>query len=181
MPLTPGLKNVEALFRKAGREFTRAVEASGPTSMADHFYNFCVTVNSFEDFLLERLAKTTPVERRPIVSKWRRFPLVGAVNDIANSAKHFQLRHVKSGQPRPASIRRVRHSRSGESYALFTDDGGIDIRLRRAPSMVVVLKDGATYDIYAFMQDVLTFWKNELAQHGIRVYPPQGLAAKWRQ
>ncbi len=47
--------------------------------------------------------------------------------------------------------------------------------------MVVVLKDGATYDIYAFMQDVLTFWKNELAQHGIRVYPPQGLAAKWRQ
>ena len=98
MALTPRLDSLEAMFRKLERELVRTFHHHNLTHKADHFYNFCITAHSVRDYFLERLGKITRAHRKPFNDTWSKNPVLVAVADIANTAKHFQLRHP-NGSP----------------------------------------------------------------------------------
>lgn len=168
--LTPRLDTVEALFRKLKREFVRAYHHSHVTHKADHFYNFCITAQSLRDFYLERIGKASKHDRRPFELLWSKVPVVVAVADIANSAKHFQLREPGSGSPR---IPRTRKVGAGKTSAvdLYVDDKEKLHAIKRTGilTLVVTLGDGFRFELYSFMEAVLEYWRVELANIGIKV------------
>lgn len=162
MALVAKLNTIEALFRKAERERFRALNQSVPLHLADHFYNFCVTAHSFRDYLKVRLALPNGTDRI-LQHRWDSAPLLVAVKDIANSAKHFQLYKT----PR---TRRVRHARTSGVKIIFTDDGEIEgIRVPQVPTIYVVLENGERRDLESFLDAVLKYWQSELSAHGIRM------------
>lgn len=167
MALTPSLDSVESLFRKAEREQYRAHHQRGAIHKADHFYNFCITVDSLRDYLLERLGKVTSKERRLVESELLENSLIVTVADVANTAKHFQLR-ARSGVTRNAKAKSVKHART-TMYDIFLDEHQ-DIVVKKRPSQAtlhITNEDNSRYDLYVFMHDVLEFWTGELTRHGV--------------
>lgn len=166
--LTPGLNTVEGLFRKLEREFVRAFHHSNQVHKADHFYNFCITAHSLKDHLLERLGKTTDAAKQPYHDAWSKIPVLVAAADIANSAKHFQLRDRRTGLPRRPRTREVGAGRTSGADVYVNAVG--DVRIVRRTgirTIVVTLEDGRRFELYQFMDAVTKYWRQELASLGI--------------
>ncbi|MDR3099428.1 MAG: hypothetical protein LBV73_20455, partial [Paraburkholderia sp.] len=94
MTLTPSLNSPEALYGKLERESYRAFHCRDPIHKADHFFNFCITAHAMRDYVLERLGKIQKDEQQPFIDEWNKCPLLVAAGEIANTAKHFQLRYT---------------------------------------------------------------------------------------
>ena len=168
MGLTPTLDSVEALFRKLEREAYRAFHAPRPIHQADHFYNFCITAHAMRDYFLERHAALKGTQRQRYEDAWKQRPLLVAVKEIANSSKHFQLRHRRGGV-RPAQTPSVRQIKSGVVDIFMNQRGDLRAVPIDAPDISVRLSDGTRYQLYEFTTDVLSYWRGFLTANGIRV------------
>lgn len=169
MTLSPTLGSIEALYRKLERESVRALHHGSLTHKADHFYNFCITAHSMRDHLLERLGKLQPQDRQPFVTAWEQEPSIVAIADIANTAKHFQLR-TKSGQTRSPRTQKVGSGATTVFDILLASDGKPIARKRSGvKTIVVTLEGGKRLEMYQFMASVMSYWKGMLSSHNIRV------------
>jgi hypothetical protein len=169
LALTPRLETIEGLFRKLQREQHRAFHHPDMTHKADHFLNFCTTAHSLRDYLLERLGNVSDRDRQPYHDAWSKNPLIHAVAEIANSAKHFQLRFRKTGAPRAPATRRVRRGRASVVHVFSNDMGELKVEKQtNVPTYYVHLSDGTSHELYSFMSAVEQHWSAELRGHGIR-------------
>jgi hypothetical protein len=169
MALAPRLETIEGLFRKLQREQYRAFHHPDMTHKADHFLNFCNTAHSLRDYLLERLGKVSALDCQPFHDAWSKSPFIRAVADIANSAKHFQLRDSKTKALRTPTTQRVRPGRTTVVRVLANDAGDIKVeRHTNVPTYYVHLSDGTSHELYSFMSAVEKHWLAELRSHGIR-------------
>ncbi len=168
MALAPSLGSVEALFRKAEREAYRAFHAPRPLHQADHFFNFCITAHALRDYFFERKGLTNSRQTKPYKDSWDQEPIIVAVQEIANRSKHFQLRY-RSGSLRPVSTGGVRQTRSGVMHIFMDDAGAIEAVPGVMSDMIVRLSDGQRYQLWEFTSHVLSYWRDLLARHGIKV------------
>src|SRR5256885_16114525 len=108
--LAPTLDSIPALYRKLQREEYRAFHHPDLLDKSDHFFNFCVTAHSLRDYFLEWAGKIAPSDRQPFEMAWAQEPILVAVAEIANSAKHFILRNRAGAArvPRTKGVRRRR-------------------------------------------------------------------------
>jgi hypothetical protein len=165
--LTPKLDTIEALYRKLERECYRTMHASNAVHQADHFYNFCITAHAMRDYLLERLGCQTPPDQ--LRHTWETNPELVAVADIANSVKHFTLRHPRTRAPRQALTREVKPARHTMVDFYLSVDGTLESRKRRGvPTLTITPFHGHPMQVYTFMKRVLAYWKGCLGTHGVR-------------
>ena len=150
------------------REQYRAFHARRPLHKADHFVNFCVTAHSLRDYVLEHHGKLTDSERAPYHLEWSSRPLLQAVSEVANSAKHFVLR-TSSGKAKILKTRRVAAAHSDFVDVYLARDEALINRFRRGPDIVIALSNGCRYDLYGFTADVVTYWRTYLRDAGFRV------------
>jgi hypothetical protein len=149
--LTPRLETVESLFRKLQREQYRAFHHSNMTHKADHFLNFCTTAQSLKDYLLERLGRISNRDREPFYDTWSKSPHMRAVADIANTAKHFQLRHRRTRTPRVPETEGVRRGRTTLMKVLVNEEGAVNVvRKTNVPAYYVHLSDHTSHELYSF-------------------------------
>ena len=169
MALTPKLDSLAKLFEKLERELVRAFHHKNPTHKADHFYNFCITAHSLRDYLLEHLGKLASADTQPLHEAWSKSAVLVAVGEIANTAKHFQLRkHDKS--LKLLKTEGVRSGRTTIAEVYVNDRGQFLVKKRSNVSTYVVkVEGGKNFELYAFMDEVVKYWKSELKAHGIRV------------
>ena len=170
MALTPKLGSLEAAFRKLERELVRSFHERNPTHRADYFFNFCITAQSLRDYFFERLNKISPADQQPVNDAWALVPTIVAVSDIANTAKHFQLRDRKTKLPRAPRTIRVRRGRTTEAHVYTNANGEFQVVKRTGvPTYVVEVQGGKTYELYAFMAEVVDFWRAQLKSYGIKI------------
>lgn len=170
MALTPTLNTVEALFRKMERELVRAHHHPNRIHKSDHFFNFCITANSLKDYFLERFGKVHAADQSPLLEIWADIPVLVAVGDIANSAKHFQLRDPRSRSPRTPRTKTVRPGKHSGADMFVDSDGDFYVVKRTDfPTIFVTLEDGSRFEMYAFMNEVTSYWRDQLEDVGIYV------------
>ena len=167
MAVAPTLRSVQALYGKLEREAYRAFHHRKVVHKADHFYNFCVTAHSMRDYYIECVSATAS-ETSSFHRMWSQEPLIAAVADIANSAKHFMLRD-STRHPRSPRLKGVRRSRSGVFDVYQTSDGELLTNVESRPDLVVTLLDGSRYELYSFVFRVLEYWRLFLRTRGIKV------------
>jgi hypothetical protein len=167
--LTPTLGSVEALFRKLERESYRAFHSRNAIHKADHFLNFCITAHSLRDYYFERMNLVTSAEQQPFHEAWSSQPLLVAVADIANSAKHFVLREFRTKairKPRTGPVR----LRKGSVMEFYLDAvGQLQTVQAGIPDVRVTLSDGTRHELFSFMAGVLHYWTSYLRANGIRL------------
>jgi len=169
MPLAPRLNSPASLLRKLEREAYRAFHARTPLQKSDHFYNFCVTASSMRDYCHEYSGRTTKAQRKPHEQVWWRDPLLAATFEIANSAKHFELRDLNTGKPRSPSTRTVRTQKSSFVDIYVNAAGEHKAVQVQRPETWVTLSDGTRHELYAFTSAVVNHWRTYLASLGLRV------------
>jgi hypothetical protein len=170
MALTPGLNSLEAMFRKLERELVRTYHERNLTHKADHFYNFCISAHSIRDYALERLGKILPADQQPLNELWAKNMALVAVSEIANTAKHFQLRHDKKRLPRTTKTKRVRQGLTTNALFFTNESGELEtIKMIGVPTYVIEVDGGRKFELYEFMDTVVTYWRAELKGYGIQV------------
>ncbi len=169
MALAPRLDSPAALLCKLEREAYRAFHAKTPLQKSDHFYNFCVTASSMRDYCHEYSRHMTKPQRKPQEQVWWKNPLLVATFDIANSAKHFELRDLITGKARSPSTRTVRTQKSS-FVDIYVNAAGEHkaVQVQRSETWVT-LSDGSRHELYAFTNGVVSYWRTYLASIGVRV------------
>lgn len=167
MNLTLNLTSLKALFRKLERESYRAYHASSRIHKADHFLNFCVTAQSFRDYLLDDLGHLTLLEKKPFHLDWDEDALLVAVAEIANSSKHFRLRY-SNGLLKTVRTREVVQTISGFVDIYCDGEGSVSAVQVEKADIEVVLSDGRRFALHKFTASVLNYWRQRLEQHGLR-------------
>jgi hypothetical protein len=166
--LAPTLDSIPALFRKLQREEYRAFHHPDRLHKADHFFNFCVTAHSLRDYYLEWAGKIAPSDRQPLETAWAQESILVAVADIANSAKHFVLRN-RAGVARVPRTKRVRRQRAVVVDVFVDSRGDFSFAPRSVPDLAVTVSDGRRFELYAFMDAVVTYWRDYLRVKGIKL------------
>lgn len=169
MVLTARNSSPLSLYRKLEREAYRAFHAKTPLHKADHFFNFCVTAASMRDYTLEHLNLVSSLQKQPYHDFWAAQPAIVAATEIANLSKHFVLRDRGTRLIKQAKTRTVRMKRAA-FVALYVNSAGDMKALRSERAEVsVTLSDGKVLELYAFVNEILTFWKSSLESLGFRV------------
>ncbi|SRR6266480_4212 len=133
---------------------------------ADHFYNFCITAHSLKDAILAHLQITAELDKQSKHAEWNAHPLLKAATEIANTAKHFELRKsptTKALAPTRSTVVEVRIAESGEIKNVPIE----------VPDYKVVLPDHTEVPVYEFTRGIIDFWRAYLESNGIP-YKPQG-------
>ncbi len=164
--LAPTLATIPALYRKLEREEHRAFHHADLLHKADHFFNFCITAHSIRDYFLERAGKTATKDRQLFDDTWSQEPLLVAVADIANSAKHFVLR-TRQGALRTPRTKRVLRRRSLVVDVYVSATGELKFLPRAVPDLNVTVSDGRKFELYSFMDAVTDYWGRFLRSKGI--------------
>lgn len=122
-----------------------------------------------QDHLLEHLGMVVSGADTAFRERWQQEPAILATADIANSTKHFVLRHPKSKQPRAVPTKSVK--RGSSKYVDIYEDqqGNYQAKFVSIPDYYVRLSDGSRHNLHSFMEAVLAFWRNELALYGLRI------------
>jgi hypothetical protein len=168
--LTPRLDSVEALLDKALREQYRALHEADAGHKADHLYNFCITAHSLRDFLLERLGKVMPVDQQPFNDRWSKEPVLRAIGDNANSAKHLQLRDRTTRLPKMPKTKAVRAGRTTHVNVFVSDAGEVKlVKDRRVRTYYVTIDGGRELELSAFIDEAIKYWRSELKSHGMKL------------
>lgn len=171
--LTPTLLSPSDLLHKLEREMWRAFHHSNHVHKADHFYNFCVTSLAMKDHFFEwkgiSPTKNEEAQRKPYYDFWNAIPELLAASEIANSMKHFVLRHP-NGNQKATKTKLVRRSRTSVTHAYVSNAGSIKIvRDRNAPSITLEFEGGEKFKLYEFMDTVVRQWQNFLLAEGVPI------------
>ena len=168
--LTPTVSTPAALLRKAEREQYRAYHHPSPTHKADHLLNFCITVHSLRDHYCEHAGILTSEARTSLECTWRAQPLLVAVAEIANTAKHFQLRQRRGKRaPLTARTKRVRRGRTRGADVYIDRDGHLHLLGTTAPDWKVTLSDGRSLSLFTFTDGVLAYWRTFFRSNGLTI------------
>lgn len=169
MPLAARIGSPLALFRKMERESYRAFHAKTPLHKADHFFNFCVTASSMRDDVLEHLGKIDRADKQPYFDSWAKVPALVAAGEISNSSKHFILRESKTGKAKQPVTRAVRMRKSA-FVEFYVNVGGQLSAIQVTRSEVsFTLSDGNVLELYAFSDNVCSYWKKYLTNIWLNV------------
>ncbi len=163
--LNPTLRAPLDVLHKLEREMHRAFHHRNYVHKADHFYNFCITAHSLKDAFLTHLQITADPEKQSRHAEWNTKPLLKAATEIANTAKHFELRKsptTKALAPTRSSVVEVRIAESGEVKNIPIE----------VPDYKVVLPDHTEVPVYEFTRGIIDFWRAYLESSGIP-YKPQ--------
>jgi len=169
MPLAYSVGSIPDLYRKLERESYRAYHADSPMHKADHFFNFCVTAHSMRDYCLEHLGLILDSDKQPFYEVWNAVPLLVAVQEIANSSKHYVLRNSKNKIVKALKTRTVR-----SRYSTFVDiyeneQKDCKFVLVKRPDVSVTLSDGKVFLLSQFTHEVMEYWRSYLLKHGIKL------------
>jgi hypothetical protein len=169
MTLAPSLTSPAALYRKLEREAYRAYHSRRSIHKADHFFNFCVTAHAMRDYVLEHLGKTNPEEKQLFHSRWDSISALIAVQEIANSSKHFVLRIRKTERLKVAKTKAVQMRKSVFIDIYANSKGEFKVVPVEAPDVSVKLSDGNAMMLHQFTREVMEHWRKELSKHGIAI------------
>lgn len=169
--LAPTLGTIVELFWKAEREHYRTWHARNAVHKADHFFNFCVTTHALRDYYLETApdAPFTAAAKNKLHQEWNRVDVICAVKDIANTAKHWQLKA-------PPSTKEVRLRDNSAADIYLSDGGKIVTQEVIVPAWTVEVHKGRDYDTWHFLETVLEYWRGFLVTKGITIpHQPRSL------
>ena len=181
MSLKQSLNSIEALYRKLERESYRAYHERDGIHKTDHFYNFCITAQALRDYFFERKGLTELQQKKPYYELWKKNEFLVAVSEIANTAKHFTLRDIRTSKPKQAKTKKVRTNKSKFVDIYINDKDEIITHMTEAPDCVVTLENGSKYHLYMFTRKVLEYWYNFLKSESIpiRRQSLKRLVGKW--
>jgi len=163
--LNPTLQAPLDVLHKLEREMHRAFHHRNYVHKADYFYNFCITAHSLKDATLTHLQITAELDKQSKHAEWNAHPLLKAATEIANTAKHFELRKsttTKALAPTRSTVVEVRIADSGEVKNILIE----------VPDYKVVLPDHTEVPVFEFTRGVIDFWRTCLGASGIP-YKPQ--------
>ena len=169
MSLQQPLSSIEALYRKLERESYRAYHERDRIHKADHFYNFCITAQALRDYFFERKGLIQSQQKQPFNDLWKKNEFLVAVSEIANTAKHFMLRDLKTRKPKQVKTKKVRVKKSKFIDIYMNDEGDIYTEEIFAPDCVVTLENGSKYHLYTFTKEVLEYWYKFLKSNSIPI------------
>ena len=157
--LRPTLATIEGMYHKLGREWHRTWHARDLVHKADHFYNFSITARALCDYYL--MVMQVP-NRQKQEQEWCDVPVLAAVRDIANSVKHFTLNY----SPKTDSLTPT----TGLTVDVFQQPTG-DLLLYEVegPDIVVTMRSGEEYDLYAMLSGVNDYWQAFLTKKGVEL------------
>ena len=163
-PLTPHLGTIGQIYLKVLRERRRTWHARDPIHKADHFYNFCITAHSLRDYFLhhngwggDREKHCSEIQEQH--AEWNSEEMLRAVQEIANSAKHFSL----NGRPRTKATEET----TGAAVDVLVEAGELSCVKVVIPDFVVTMASGAEYRLWEIMSDVSEYWRQLLTKTGI--------------
>lgn len=169
MSLNRSLNSIEALYRKLEREAYRAYHEKDQIHKMDHFYNFCVTAQSLRDYFFERKKLLSQQQQQPYNDAWNQNRFLVAVSEIANTAKHFTLRNVRTRSPKAVKTKRVRGSKGKFVNIYINQAGELSTKHVEAPDCKITLESGAQYGLYSFTNEVLEYWRHFLKSQSISI------------
>lgn len=114
---------------------------------------------------MAHLQITDKLEKQSKHNKWNANPLLKAASEIANTAKHFELRI-------PPTTRALAPTRSTLIEVHIAESGEIRNVPVEAPDYKVVLPDDTKVPVYEFTSGIINFWRTYFESAGI-VYKPQ--------
>jgi hypothetical protein len=165
MSLLPTISGPADLFEKLMREAERTIGGIDNTARADHFYNFCITALSLRDHMWEHVNAVEENTKDKYRNKWGMTDEVQAAYDIANTLKHFTLRHRGSNTRRIANTRNVVTEQSNLSYHYV--DRPPD--RYKVDSFIIQLKTGESFEMWDFFEAVSQYWESVFAKEGIEL------------
>ena len=92
-----------------------------------------------------------------------------AVSEIANTAKHFTLRDIKTRKPKGTKTKKLRTKKSKFVDIYMNDKDDIFTKEVEAPDCMVTVEDGSKYSLYMFTKEVLDYWYNFLKLQSIPI------------
>ena len=157
---TPHLGTIDQVYQKVLRERYRTWHARDSIHRADHFYNFCITAQSLRDYFLAHKGwgKHCSESQRQH-EEWNSNEVLRAVQEIANSAKHFSLH-------RPPQTKAMEATRSA-AVDVYMDGGKLSCVQAVIPDFLVTMASGKEYDLWETMSAVSEYWRQFLAEAGI--------------
>ena len=165
--LTPHLGTIDQVYQKVLRESYRTWHTKDAIHKADHFYNFCITAHSLRDYFVEHKGwggdpenkRKYHAEREALHAEWGSNERLRAVQEIANSAKHFRLRRP----PRTKGTKKT----TGFSIKVYTDGDALHSVKAGFPDFVVTMASGEEFDLFELMSDVSEYWREFLRAAGL--------------
>ena len=161
--LAPTLQTPSDLLNKLLREQHRAFHAPHPSHVADHLYNFCVTALALRDHLFA-FQSFDDVAKRQFHERWSEEPVRVACREIANTVKHAVLKKQSRTKAAIQSTSRVVN-------VYRAQDGEIVTAPESHPTIVVLLSDHTTVDVWELTQAVIEFWRSYFSTHQINHQP----------
>lgn len=158
--LNPSLRTPLDVLHKLEREMHRAFHHRNYVHKADHFYNFCITAHSLRDAMLRHLGVRSDQEKQAKHVEWSAYPLLKAAGEIANTAKHFELR-------KSPTTKAVAQTRSTVVEVRIATSGEVDNVPIEVPDYKVVLPDRGEIDVFEFTRGIIDFWRGYLETNGI--------------
>jgi len=161
--LAPTLQTIEHLFWKAEREIYRTWHARHAHHKADHLYNFCITAHAFRDYYFKLGLGTSPTkaDKQRLHEEWNQVPVLLAVRDIANSAKHWRL-------VRPSDARGMLLDTEGAVDVYMSEDEMVLDRVQM-PGWFIEVSPDVRYDTWSFLTEVLDYWRGFLHSKDILI------------
>lgn len=159
--LAPTLLTIENLFWKVERESYRTWHARNAYHKADHLYNFCISAHALRDYYFKMGLDSPPPEdaKRRQHEEWNHVPVLVAVRDIANSAKHWKLR-------RPADTIGVQPG-SDVSVDVYMSEDETMLDQVSIPAWVIEITPDTKYDTWSFLSEVMEYWRKFLDSKGV--------------
>ena len=158
--LTPHLGTIDQVYQKVLRERHRTWHARDSIHKADHFYNFCITAHSLRDYFLAHKGwgKRSSESRRQH-TEWNSKEALRAVQEIANSAKHFSLY-------RPPETKATEET-TGVAFDVYVQGDELSCVEVVIPDFVVTTASGKEHHLWELMSDVSEYWRQFLTETGI--------------
>ena len=158
--LTPHLGTIDQVYQKVLRERYRTWHAKDCVHKADHFYNFCITAHSLRDYFFAHKGWPEGDERRNEHHvRWSSDEVLRAVQEIANSAKHFGLR-------KPPQTEAMEET-TDTAVDVYLDGGELTCVPVVIPDLVVTMASGKEYGLWEMMSEVSEYWQEFLTNNDI--------------
>lgn len=165
--LTPHLGTIDQVFQKVLRERHRTWRARDSIHKADHFYNFCITAYSLRDCFFEHKGwggdrenqQKHCAERQAHHTEWNLDEAQRAVQEIANSAKHFSLYKPPQTKATKAT--------TGAAVDVYVQGGELSCVEVAIPDFLVTMASGEQHHLWELMSEVTEYWRQFLTDAGI--------------
>jgi hypothetical protein len=170
-----GLDRPNDLLIKLIREASRLRFETDEKHRLDHFFNFSVTANSLRDWCAEALYPGSSntlfkKQKKSLNLTWDKVAALNAAKDIANSAKHFNIRQYVP------DVENTKSSASKQVVLEFLNNSStIDIafdnlgreKAIETPSFEIAFTDDSKMGLDQFIIDTVCYWMQFFDENSI--------------